>query len=501
MPPRMRRGTQTTTQQSSITSAMQTKPSYATIIDLPNEILIMIFEDLTESDLYNLALLCRRLHPVALSLYFEKREVFIYSNGGDLSIRHNTLDMAAVRLALFVHSLSSLYCRVSANNKRKTCHLQRLILRMSEVSTVHIDFTGPGPDRSFTNPLPILLKALENKNCRSLSVSGVPHVTFTHRPNARLPPIVTLTSCQIAHPVLLLPRWLDWTAKSLQSSPLTCLEITNCTVELANALPSFTLPHLSQLYLACDNLPVSVLASFLSRHPTIQTLKIMSLELDGPITTQLFPSLTSLHGDTIGVTHLLAEPMSCPHLKIIQVLDLMDHDSASIVEFLTNVARTPTSYLSIHLVVSLDLKLWLRSFRLSPRGNLAGIDLTRITGIQLVCAYKISDLTVHLPLWVSLFPELHALDLETWFVQEPRMEEKLALIEHLCAECPQIRTVTFNGDGGTLEEWRSGKLRYIRSPVQYTQWRNVRKTGGRWMWDLTRNVQQGRLSDDLRWLR
>ena len=449
---------------------MQTKPSYATIIDLPNEILIMISEDLTEFDLYNLALLCRRLHLVALSLYFEKRSLFIYRNGGEISIDHNTLDMAAVRLALFVHSLSSLYCQVSASNKRQTCHLQRLILRMSVVSTIHIEFSASGPDQSFTNPLPILLKALENKKCRSLSVSGVTHDTFTHRPNTRLPPIVTLTGFEIAHPVLLLPQWLDWTAKSLQSSHLTRLEVTNCTVELANALPSFTLPHLLLLYLACGNLPVSALASFLSRHPTIRTLKILSLQLDGPITTQLFPSLTSLHGDTIGLTHLLAKPMSCPNLKIIQVLDLMDHDSATIVEFLTNVAQTPASYLSTHLVVSDHLELWLRSFHLSRRENMAGIDLTRIKGIQLVCACGIPDLTVHLPLWLFLFPELNKLDLEASLVEAARMEEKLAFIEHLSAECPQIRIVTCNGFGGTLEELRSGKQDYILSPMEYNQW-------------------------------
>ena len=64
----------------------------------------------------------------------------------------------------------------------------------------------------------------------------------------------------------------------------------------------------------------------------------------------------------------------------------MHHDSASIVEFLTIVARTPASYLSTHLVVSDHLKLWLRSFHLSRRENMAGIDLTRIKGIQLVCA-------------------------------------------------------------------------------------------------------------------
>ena len=450
--------------------AKNAKPSYATIIDLPNEILAMILEQLTESDLYNLALLCRRLHLVALSLYFRKRRVYIYSDGAEIFSFHNTLDMAAVRLALFIRSLGSLDCKVSTHNKQQTCHLQRLILRMSVVSTVHIILSAHGPDRSPTNPLPTLLKALENKKCESLSVSGVAHNTFAERPNAAPPPFVTLTSFNVAHPALLLPRWLEWTAKSLQSSPLTCLEVTNCTVELANALLSFTLPHLSQLHLSCRNLLVSVLAPFLSRHPTIQTLKILSLRQDVPITTQLFPSLSSFHGDTISLTPLLAKPMSFPHLKTIQVFDLMSHNSASIAKFLQNVTQTPASYFSTRFVVSDGLRPWLHSFRYSCRKNLAGIDLTQITAIQLLCTCGIPSLMVDLPLWLSLFPELNMLDLESWFVYAARLEDKLALVEHLSVECPQIQIVTYSGVGGTLEDWRSGEQHYFDSPMEYSRW-------------------------------
>ena len=426
----------------------------------------MVLKPLTVSDLYNLALLCRRLHVVALSLYFKKREVYMCSDAVDISPIHDALDMAAVGLALFIRRLNHLECVVSVNNTLQTRRLNRLILRMSAVSTVHFRLFGYGLDLFRTNPLSTLLKALENKKCRSLSVSGDIRNTFTKRPNATVPPIVTLTSFKITNPVLLRPRWLKWTVESLQCSPLTCLDVTGCTVDLANALPSFTLPHLSQLRLECVNLPVSVLDPFLSRHPTIRTLKILSLQQDAPIKTKLFPSLTLLHGETVSLTHLLAKPMSFPRLKSIHVSDLMYHNSASIAKFLENVTRTPASYLATHFVVPDDryLRPWLRSFRRLRRRNSAPINLAQITAIQLSYTCKHPNLRVDLPLWLSLFPELNTLDLDPATFRRTRDEEKLAIVEHLSIECPQLQIVTYNGIGGTLEDWRSEKQRHITPP-------------------------------------
>ena len=461
MPPKKRRRTQTRKQKSTTKTAKKAKPNYATIIDLPNEILLMVLEKLTESDLYNLALLCRRLHVVALSLFFKKRKVNTSGDAVDISPSHNTFDMAAVGLALFIRRLNRLEYVVVADDEYTTHCLNHLILRMSAVSTVLFSLRVYHPILLSTNPLPTLMKSLGYKKCQSLSISAFGHTHDTKRPIIGVPPIVTLMSFRIDNPVLLRPRWLTWTAKSLQSSPLTCLDVTNCMAELANALPSFTLPHLSELRLACMNLPVSVLAPFLSRHPTIRTLKLLSLQPDVPIKTQLFPSLISLHGDTIGLTHLLAKPMSFPHLKTIHAANLMCQTPASIAKFFKNVTRTPASYLATKFIAPDDrLRPWLRSFRRPRRKNQAPINLAQITAIRL-CTGRLSELRVDLSLWLSLFPELDTLELESRTFRGTRNEEQLAFIEHLSVECPRIQIVKLNGVGGTLEDWRSEKQHYI----------------------------------------
>ena len=470
MPPKKRRRTR----KSSRKNAKKAKPNYATITDLPNEILVMVLEQLTESDLYNLALLCRRLHVVALSLYFKKRKVDTSGDTSRISHLQNTRDVAAIRLALFIRRLSYLECKVPVNDKQQTHRLQCLILRMSEVSAVHFKLVLPTSDSGRSDEsLPTLLKALKDKKCQSLSVSGDFRNAFTKRSNARVPPIVTLTSFKVTNPVLLWPRWLTWTAKSLQCSPLTCLDVTNCMAELAKALPSLTLPHLSELRLASMNLPVSILAPFLSRHPTIRTLKILSLNQDVPIKTQLFPSLTSLHGEfTEDLTYLLAKPMSFPCLKTIHVNDLMCQTPASVAEFFKNVTRTPTSYLSTSLVEPVDphLRPWLRSFHRFRRKTSARFDLTQITAIQLSCTRRLPDLSVDLPLWLSLFPELNMLDLQARNFRGTRNEEILAFMEHLRVEYPQIQIVKYNGAGGTLEDWRSEKQFQFAEPSMDSNW-------------------------------
>jgi hypothetical protein len=93
---------------------------------------------------------------------------------------------------------------------------------------------------------------------------------------------------------------------------------------------------------------------------------------------------------------------------------------------------------------------------------LAKVQLTSITTIS-SRQYDVHDLRVYLPLWSSIFPNLNKLKIHSTPFRRSR-DVLLALIEDLIEKCPQIQVVVINRIGGTLEDWRCGKERFIGSP-------------------------------------
>jgi hypothetical protein len=259
---------------------------------------------------------------------------------------------------------------------------------------------------------------------------------------------------------------LKWAAESLNGSPITHLEFERCTEELANALPLFSLPRLSWLSVKGCYLPVSVLAAFLSRHPTILTLSVSSLQQDVRLKPKLFPSLTSLHCDALTLSHLLAQSRAFPCLRRIHVFDLMTYDTKFITKIFKFIGRTRVSYLSTHLRLSASHTTWLQSLRQSSRRRaLATVQLPFITTIG--CYHRdVHELMVDLPLWFLIFPNLNTVWIHSSSsasLHQSR-DNKLALVENLIENYPQIQDVVINGIGGALEDWRCGKERTFVSP-------------------------------------
>jgi hypothetical protein len=194
---------------------------------------------------------------------------------------------------------------------------------------------------------------------------------------------------------------------------------------------------------------------------------VASLQQDAPITYQHSPSLASLHGDTLSVTHLLAKPILFPRLEAIYVPDLMTCNVASITKFFENLARTPTSYLYTRFHLSEELKNWIHSFHqqpLSRRKKSCKLNLDQITTTYFSCP---DNFMTDLPLWLSIFPKLDMLDINCLSVS---IESQLTFVEKLAIEHPHIRIVTFDRLGGTLEDWRSGKLKHVRPPISHAKW-------------------------------
>ncbi|KAJ7675492.1 hypothetical protein B0H17DRAFT_833674, partial [Mycena rosella] len=83
------------------------------LLSLPNELLIIIFENpkFPVDHLCVLAVLCRRLHFLALPIYFARNGMPAPSKTAVVTLRDDGMDMlAALRMALFVSSVEDITC-------------------------------------------------------------------------------------------------------------------------------------------------------------------------------------------------------------------------------------------------------------------------------------------------------------------------------------------------------------------------------------------------------
>ncbi|KAL0947564.1 hypothetical protein HGRIS_013653 [Hohenbuehelia grisea] len=154
------------------------------LLHLPNEILYDIFKDLDE-ELPSLALLSRRLHYIALPIYFTHRDVPIDLDRGSLELHGERFAelLPALRLALFVKSVQRLHCRFGGPDSFTLKHIQQLrqlVGKLDRVGEVSLDFgkmtdywtkTTSGMDwKLWTNEVGRLLGAIVTRGCTALSV-------------------------------------------------------------------------------------------------------------------------------------------------------------------------------------------------------------------------------------------------------------------------------------------------------------------------------------------
>ncbi|KAJ6491585.1 hypothetical protein DFH09DRAFT_1453253 [Mycena vulgaris] len=87
-------------------------PGPTSLLSLPNELLIVIFQN-PKFSLDNLCLLalCRRLHFLALPIYFARNGMPTPSKSALITLREDGMDMlAALNMALFISSIEDITC-------------------------------------------------------------------------------------------------------------------------------------------------------------------------------------------------------------------------------------------------------------------------------------------------------------------------------------------------------------------------------------------------------
>ncbi|KAJ6451154.1 hypothetical protein C8R45DRAFT_1125142 [Mycena sanguinolenta] len=351
----------------------------ATLLDLPNEILICI-ERLSNQSLHALAKSSRRLHFVALPVFFS-RSTEVDLDAGTIVCALGTAEDAffTLEMCLFVHSLKHIKCVIPqfgsgpvAQFFRELKRMHNFIARLESVNEVSLYLASSPPwpltlcsiplrtaeeFRAWAEHVGDLVNCIIQRECDTLTIVEGSLITFTPvrpapvRPglldrmlrrfaprssNQRPPSMPSfpggasrLTTLIIDSETLVIPAGIDWVLGALRQAP-----ITQSGVAMARADKSAWSTFLPQLAAAAPNLTVlvftevaasvePVVLSVLERFPKLTNLHISHPRplYDPPYAPQpALRYLSALRAPPTTVQHLLAPKDALPELRELCVL-------------------------------------------------------------------------------------------------------------------------------------------------------------------------------------
>ncbi|KAG7441407.1 uncharacterized protein BT62DRAFT_937175 [Guyanagaster necrorhizus] len=313
----------------------ETFPS-VTLNNLPNELLLLIFQGLDPFSLIGVSCLCRRINAVALTyLLFPKTD---YSDAL-AKLRANTLSfglsnglsfnsIAGVRLSFSMkHPIEFFSCHFST----KGCIREmEQVARLFETGKMMecVDFRFPRgsfffPDLKTSTTgcelnnaaVDLLFRNLHRTKCRSFGTYDVLPVEYDDGARFSGPVLRTLKYITISRtPFLLTDFFREWTISTMNTSPLR--DVTLEDVDIQSLLPVLSLPSLQKLDIRCLDLPLSDITRFLARHPTIESLMLrISFDAEASLAPNSLPQLKDFSSTAECLSQLLSSPGSMPRLQ------------------------------------------------------------------------------------------------------------------------------------------------------------------------------------------
>ncbi|KAK7050110.1 hypothetical protein R3P38DRAFT_2861998 [Favolaschia claudopus] len=280
-------------------------PALARFTDLPDELIISIFEDpeFSVESLYFMALLSRRLHRIALAIYFSRHKIDLNTKKLTVYLKaDDSLDtLSFLRLSLHIDSLEYLSCTIPHPSctvihpvVNQMNRLRSLISRLSSIGQVVLIFADGhasqtyhclafGDDarlRTWAHTLGGLLRDILQAGCKHLTVVNGSYLTgsyeilpvsssplfikrilYPHSSTApgfrrswpqgtedtRVPVLdpsskdpFLLSSLCIESPIFLIPPAFDWTLSALRHAPITSLTIAVPSARLRDSTELWT---------------------------------------------------------------------------------------------------------------------------------------------------------------------------------------------------------------------------------------------------------------------
>jgi hypothetical protein len=449
----------------------------STFLDLPDDILHIIFEELT-IELFSLASLSRRLKLLALPVYLNHRGMPNPTTFSKVTLTGDVYgsmaDISALRLSHSVSAIQHLHCTVADNTSLYVvfCFIRRLrslVFSLASVEKFTLEFTINGIQgetngivlSKWRDLLGSFLEVIIKRHCVALAVQR--GLFFTHALVVPQLPLqadasiadsrrTSLTTLAIDSEILLRPPLLSWTIQTLQHSKITHLKLTSLSYSISELLPCIAslLPSLTDLHIGGRSLrPVDAMA-FINGLPQLRSLSMCRSLSEDHWEPNFFPesnptlNLTKLSAPPQFITFLLSNPTILPNIRF---LAIVLRTSWYPVAFLSHMVKrleqfnaSPTIAFDIPLIYISHLDERANSLLAEDArwGNPSAI----VTSLILSGYHRASVLSPSIPfVWLSLFPNLLHLT-----VEEPLPEPALApTMAGFIDGCPSLVTLHMNG--------------------------------------------------------
>jgi len=475
--------------------------TYATITDLPDELIEKIVEDLDDNgSICRLSLTCKRLHFLVLPMFFSRNKLGNLQNGFFHCYYPVPELLEAIRTALFVRNLSrfTFYFTSSFNQViSDISSLRGLLARIPPVGKillglpVHIQSTyGPPGVRStverWGREFLKLLETIAESGCKDLTlldpVGYFSNNVLLNNLYVEIPPPVEpigsksrgaknlggfrakphltgMSTIQLLSPRLFQPFFIGWiidvlevNRESLVSIHLNVASIT--PVLLSRISKSMNLPALKEVKISSHfSLIWEGLYRFLNRHPSIN-----SLHLDGILPVKdpqipdpliVLPCLTQLTAMSPMVTLLLQHRNMVPLLSTVHVLLYLNAQSE--LDPLPAIAtHTHISSLQLSNGVEGDICSILKRHISEDKSTRIITSLGHIRSVNLdqpINSNSSSLLTIKR--WLYLFPHLEHVSLSSRLLDarlESSDEERHGVVTEfatqLAADRPMMKTLS-----------------------------------------------------------
>ncbi|RDB18365.1 hypothetical protein Hypma_000362 [Hypsizygus marmoreus] len=404
------------------------------LLQLQDDLLLHVFQALQQRELYALALLCRRLNHLSLTLFLERENILDVTSAIDIKIRPGqSLDaLSALRIALFVSSISDLsfhfYHMLHPAFLHGINRLVGLISRLSQVRKLTLTISNSAPEA--TDPAyKQLCQVLTSKSCLRFTivdsrgdirvyapganpgsktnslrrvrsaVQGIIGPTKAHLSLKRSPSSIRLTpQDEKASPfpfvlssfVIHAPHSLSYTRlprtlsslKTATSLTLACLEISEAGWTYFLSQLSSTCHELTSLEVHSREIGPCDLLRFINRLPKLTNLSVHGPSRESPSghirTRPTLPLLTGLSASPEYASFLLAINRAMPKLRSLDIMLSSWHDisSTSCDEHISNIMQyldRRASHISPTLVIDFNVDLmWMKDGMVENLDRLSG---------------------------------------------------------------------------------------------------------------------------------
>ncbi|KAJ7832780.1 hypothetical protein B0H14DRAFT_2802551 [Mycena olivaceomarginata] len=342
-------------------------------VELPTEVLLLVFDPL-DYELFSLAILCRRLHFLALPIFLERHSI---PDPCDTTHLHlgwmpsSDVIVRALTVALFIPSIKHLSCVLLDStyayprvvNIRR---LTRLVRRLETVQTLSLNFLPSYyPVERFPQPrysehrlwqstysaLRDLLDVVGSRPCTSLTIVGCPvRGIFPGTPPSPPPSIHSVTTLSLDVCAGAAP-YRAWIYAALKCSPVSSLKLANLGDGAGLDFP-LTLTSLS--IDGTDSSRSDVL-NYLARHPLLKTV---TLALD----LAMYDHSLDLPTPCLANLVLLTAPLSCanPFPALERLTMLLDSQDDMCWPFVSLIERVRENYAQCPPTITAEIRrsLW-----------------------------------------------------------------------------------------------------------------------------------------------